>query len=362
MAKRTSKHSKTMSKIIYSDIRGIVSAIKKDAKTLSGKTIVITGGSGFLGKYFLYTVWYLNNKIFSKPCKVISLDNHITGTEDKDNVMYGDKNFMFIKHDVRTIFNYEGTVDYIIHAAGIASPVYYVKYPLETLEVATLGTKNMLEFARKKRPASFLFFSSSEIYGDPDPNFVPTPETYPGNVSCIGPRSCYDESKRLGETLCMIYYKIHQTPVKIVRPFNIYGPGMTVKDNRVIPRFLTSALKNEPLPVHEGGNRTRTFCYIADAITAFFKVLLSQKNGEVYNVGNDDNELNMMILARIVSELFKGKVEIKSIEYPALYPQGDPRRRSPDLTKIRTVLGYKPKIDLRKGLLRTLKWYKETHV
>ncbi len=345
------------SKVIQNDIKNIALAIKKDAKVLSGKTILITGGSGFLGKYFLYTTWYLNKNFFSKPCRVISLDNYITGTEA--NPLLGDENFTFIKHDVRKSFDTQDRVDYVIHAAGIASPVYYMKYPLETLEVATLGTQNMLEFARKKKVDSFLFFSSSEIYGDPDPNFVPTPEAYPGNVSCVGPRSCYDESKRLGETLCMIYNRIYKVPTKTVRPFNVYGPGMMVNDSRVIPRFLTSALKKEPLPVHAGGNQTRTFCYISDALTAFFKVLLSDNNGDVFNVGNDGNEVNMMTLAQIISKLFNGKVEIKSIEYPSFYPQGDPKRRSPDLTKIRTILGYTPKVDLKTGLKRTLRWYKE---
>jgi len=349
------------SRLVQNDIRNIVSAIKKDAKVLSGKTLLITGGSGFLGKYFLFTIWNLNKNVLSKPCKVISLDNYITGTEDKDNPVFGDENFTFLKHNVKLPFDIKDRIDYVIHAAGIASPVFYMKYPLETLEVATEGTKNMLDFAKRKQIDSFLFFSSSEIYGDPDPNFVPTPETYPGNVSCIGPRSCYDESKRLGETLCMIYHQIHKTPIKIVRPFNVYGPGMMVNDSRVVPRFLTNALKKEPMPVHEGGNQTRTFCYISDAMTGFFKVLLSKKSGEVYNVGNDDNELNVMSLAQTISEFFNGKVEIKSIQYPQTYPQGDPRRRSPDLTKIRTALAYNPKVDLKTGLKRTLRWYKETN-
>lgn len=346
------------SRIMQNDIQNIALAIKKDAQILSGKTVLITGGSGFLGKYFLYTIWYLNKHFITSPCKVITVDNFITGTQEKDNPLLADNNFAFIKHDVRIPFAIDESVDFIIHAAGIAAPVSYMKYPLETLEVATQGTKNMLEFAREKKVASFLFFSSSEIYGDPDPNFVPTPETYPGNVSCIGPRACYDESKRLGETLCMIYNDLYKIPVKIVRPFNVYGPGMMVNDSRVVPRFLMSAIKKEPLPVHAGGNQTRTFCYITDAMTGFFKVFLSRKNGEVYNVGNDDNEINMMSLAQTISELFKGKAEIRSIEYPQLYPQGDPRRRSPDLTKIKTVLGYKPKVDLKTGLKRTLRWYK----
>lgn len=345
-------------RVIREDVKKIAKEIKRQANEFSGKTILITGGSGFLGKYFLYTWWYLNTHALKKACRIISVDNYITGTKEDGNFLQKDKNFVFKKHDVRTRFTYEGPVDYVIHAAGIASPIYYMKYPLETLEVATLGTRNMLELARTKNVKSFLFFSSSEVYGDPDPNFVPTPETYPGNVSSIGPRSCYDESKRLGETMCLVYHQLFDVPVKIVRPFNVYGPGMRPDDYRVIPSYLTSALKNVPLPVHAGGNQTRTFCYITDAITAFFKVLLSKKNGEVYNVGNDTPEVNMMNLAKIVSELFSNKISIKSVGYPDHYPKEGPKRRCPDLIKIRKKLAYSPKVELKVGLSRTLTWYR----
>lgn len=347
-----------LNSIVKSDIENIVKGLKTEIKELEGKTILITGGSGFLGKYFLLTFAYLNDNVFKERCHIISIDNFITGV--KGSSEFTDReDFTFIQHDVRTALDIKSGVDYIIHAAGIASPVYYMKYPLETLEVATLGTKNLLELARRKSVKSFLFFSSSEIYGDPDPNFIPTPETYPGNVSCIGPRSCYDESKRLGETLCMIYHNLYSLSVKIVRPFNVYGPGMRTDDYRVIPRFLTSALKKEPLPVHAGGNQTRTFCYISDAIVGFLKVLLSKKGGEVYNVGNSNDEVNMMTLANVVSELFANKVFAKTVEYPSTYPQDDPRRRCPDLTKITKNLGYKSQINLKDGLKRTLRWYKE---
>ena len=348
------------SNIILEDIKTIVKEIKKQVNEFSGKTILITGGAGFIGKYFLNTFWYLNNNVLKKKCKVISVDNYITGTKEDGNFLGNDKNFAFIKHDVIEGFIYKDRIDYIIHAAGIASPIYYMKYPLETLEVATFGTRNMLELARMKKVKSFLFFSSSEIYGDPDPNFVPTPETYPGNVSSIGPRSCYDESKRLGETMSLVYHKLYGVPVKIVRPFNVYGPGMRMDDYRVIPSYLTSALKKLPLPVHKGGNQTRTFCYISDALNAFLKVLLSRENGEVYNVGNDAPEVNMMHLARMVSDLFPNKISIKSVDYPDHYPTEGPKRRCPDITKIRSVLGHKPKVDLKTGLKRTLKWYEET--
>lgn len=346
------------SRVIENDIKNILLTVKRDAQVLNGKTVLITGGSGFLGKYILYTIAALNRTILTKPCKVISLDNYITGV--RDHFLSKDNTFMFIEHDVRNRFETKDHIDYVIHAAGLASPVYYKKYPLETLEVATIGTKHMLEFAKAKKVRSFLFFSSSEIYGDPDPNCIPTSETYLGNVSCIGPRACYDESKRLGETLCMLYHRLYKLPVKIVRPFNIYGPGMRVDDYRVIPRFLTSALKHEPLPVHAGGNQTRTFCYVSDAIVALIKILLSNRNGEVYNVGNDANEITMMTLANIVSDLFNGNIKIASVGYPRTYPKAEPMRRCPDITKLKTHLGYTPRVHIKEGLKKTLSWYKNT--
>ena len=216
-----------------------------------------------------------------------------------------------------------------------------------------MGTKNMLELARVKNIKSMLFFSSSEVYGDPDPQFVPTPETYFGNVSCIGPRANYDESKRLGETLCINYFETYNIPVKIVRPFNVYGPGMRMDDYRVIPNFIANIFKESPIPVYGAGNNTRTFCYVTDALIGFFKVLLSDYNGEVFNVGNDDNEINMGALARIVAEIFDNKVETKNVDGPTdAYTKADPKRRCPDLTKIKTMLGCMPKVDIKNGLLR----------
>lgn len=345
--------------IIEKDLKNIIKGIRNEAKRLEGRTLLISGGAGFLGSYILGTIYELNKSKLRKPCKVISLDNFITGRKRRIIKEIKDESFKFIKTDVTKPFQIKDKIDFIIHAAGLASPVYYQKYPLETIESAVNGAKNLLELARIKRAKSFLFFSSSEIYGDPDPNFIPTPENYRGNVSSIGPRACYDESKRLGETLCMTYHTIYNVPVKIVRPFNIYGPGMMPDDYRVVPTFISYALKKKPLPVHDKGNQTRTFCYISDAIIGFLKVLLSKQNGEIYNVGNDDNEINMMGLARTVSELFKNKIEIQTIDYPKHYPQEEPRRRCPDLTKIKTQLGYSPAVDLKTGLKRVIRWYRK---
>lgn len=351
----------TSQAIIHEDVKIIAEEIKKEAKKLEGKTLLISGGAGFLGSYFVATIYELNKKILKKPCKVISIDNFITGRKRKIIEEIKDKNFVFLNADVTKPLNIKGGVDYVIHAAGLASPVYYQKYPLETIESAIYGAKNLLEIARLKKSKGFLYFSSSEIYGDPDPKFIPTPETYRGNVSSVGPRSCYDESKRLGETISMVYYSLYKIPIKIVRPFNVYGPGMAPTDYRVVPTFVSKALAGEPLPVHDQGSQTRTFCYISDAITGFFKVLLSEEKGETFNVGNDDQEVSMLELAKIIKKIFNGKVEIKTVSYPKEYPQDEPRRRFPDLKKIKSRLGYAPKINLEEGLRRVIGWYKEEY-
>lgn len=352
----------TMQTIIQEDIEAIVEEIKTDAKKLEGKTLLISGGAGFLGSYFLATICELNKKVLKKPCRVISIDNFITGKKRRIVEEIKDKKFTFIEADVTKPLNIEGKVDYIIHAAGLASPFYYQKFPIETIESAIYGAKNLLEIARNKKVKSFLYFSSSEIYGDPDPKFIPTPETYKGNVSSIGPRSCYDESKRLGETISMVYHSLYKIPVKIVRPFNVYGPGMLPNDYRVVPMFVSKALAREPLPVHDKGAQTRTFCYISDAIVGFLKVLLSKENGEAFNVGNDENEVTMLELAKVVKKIFDGKVDIKTISYPKLYPQDEPKRRRPDLGKIKKRLGYSPQVNLEEGLRRVVRWYREEYV
>ncbi len=349
--------------IVEEDLNAIADAIREEAKLLEGKTVLITGGSGFIGSYVVATIDLLNRKFFSKPCKVISLDNHITGQNSRNNMVkeIGSEHIKFISHDVRFQIGIEGPVDYIISAAGVASPVYYKRYPIETIEGTIFGIKNALELARQKKVASLLYFSSSEIYGDPDPNFIPTPETYKGNVSSIGERSCYDESKRVGETMCMAYFTVHKVPVRIVRPFNVYGPGMKSTDYRVIPTMLSRGLHGDELTVHDKGNQTRTFCYITDAVTGFFKVLLKGRDGGVYNVGNDAEEINMLALAETIAEdIFEGKVRVKLISYPDNYPKDEPRRRCPDLSRIKKELGYAQKVSLKEGLQRAFEWMRET--
>lgn len=346
--------------IVLKDLQVIADNLK-EAEKLQGKTVVITGGAGFLGHYLVLTLVHLNKTRFSQPVKIVAVDNFITGSKKPLVNLSGYDDYDLIDHDVCKPLIIRGKVDYVIHAAGIASPIYYKKYPIQAIEVGTTGTKNFLELCRKKHSQSFLFFSSSEIYGDPDPKHIPTLETYRGNVSCVGPRACYDESKRLGEALTMTYFQHFQSPVKIVRPFNVFGPGMKYNDFRVIPAFLMSALQGKPLSVHGDGQQTRTFCYVTDAVVGVYKVLLSEKNGEVYNIGNDDNEMPMLKLAKLVSSLFPRPIKIKTIPYPADYPGDEPKRRCPDLTKIKRELGYKPKVDLKTGLGRLLAWFRSEY-
>ena len=343
--------------IVEEDIAKIVKDIGKQAKQLAGTTILITGGAGFLGSYFLAVFEKLNRTYLKKHCKVISVDNYVTG--GRKNVLgdFSGRSYKFKEYDVSRPLKISGKIDYVIHAAGIASPVYYMERPLETIEVATKGTQNMLELARLKRVKAFVFFSSSEVYGDPYPEHIPTPESYQGLVSTTGPRPCYYESKRLGETLCMVYFRLFGTPIRIIRPFNVYGPGMKPDDHRVIPQFLTSALRGKAIPVYGNGLQTRAYCYVSDAISGFFKVLLAEKNGEVYNIGNQSDEINLITLSRYISGYFNDKLEVRKIPYSIAYPADEPSRRCPDITKAKTALGYHPSVNIKIGLGRLLQWY-----
>ena len=339
--------------IVRGDTEAIIQGIGEDAHLLSGKTVLLSGGAGFLGKNFLRVFKLLNETILEQPVRVISVDNFITGdpsTSDRD------ENIAEVWADVSYPLAVRENVHYIMHAAGLASPVNYMKYPVETIESAVSGIRNLLDLGRRNPSlAGFLFFSSSEIYGDPDPRFVPTPDTYHGYVSSIGPRACYDESKRLAETIATIYHQKYGQPVTIVRPFNVFGPGMKHNDRRVVPMFTYQALNGEPIPVHGDGLQTRTFCYTTDAITGFLKVLLKGRPGEPYNIGNAANEISMLNLAEMYGKLVPGAT-FQRIDYPDSYPTGEPQRRCPDLSKAREELNYEPQVHVEEGLARFIAW------
>ncbi|KKP43517.1 MAG: NAD-dependent epimerase/dehydratase [Parcubacteria group bacterium GW2011_GWA2_33_14] len=354
---------KTMDTTISEDVQEIANDIKDIALKLEGKTLLVTGGSGFIGGYFLDVISFLNEHQFLKPCKVICLDNLIVGDQKRFAHLLKKDYFEFIKHDISKPFSYDRPIDFIVHAASVASPTYYRQYPLETIDANVMGTRYLLQLAKDKKSQSFLFMSTSETYGDPNPENIPTPETYRGNVSFTGPRACYDESKRLGETLCMAFWQQYGVPVKIARPFNFYGPGLRLDDKRVIPDFVNNALHNQPIVMHSDGTDTRTFCYISDAITGLFKILLSDFNGEAFNVGNDvQAEVSMLQLANMIKEISGNNIEIIHKESTDKhYMTDNPRRRAPNLDKIKKLLGYQPTVDLKTGLKKSMGWYKSTY-
>ena len=336
------------------DIQEIVDRLGPAAESFSGKTILLTGGRGFLGRYFREAFNRLNRSVLEKPANLIILDNLITAG-DAGKSMVGGEHVQLIRHDVIKPFEFDGPIDYVIHAAGIASPIYYRAYPLETLEVAITGTRNMLRLA-EDNGARFTFFSSSEIYGDPDPKHVPMAESYRGNVSCQGPRACYDESKRVGETLCYIFHNMHGTKTNTIRPFNVFGPGMQETDYRVLPNFASRIKGGLPMNVYGQGNQTRTFCYITDAMVGFLLVVLKGVPGEAYNIGNPEPEVSIVGLVERLRGIVGKSVEYNLIEYPDSYPADEPMRRSPDIRKARLQLGFNPEVGLDEGLKRFFEW------
>ena len=257
--------------ILENNITEIKDRLYEYKNTIAGKTFLITGGAGFLGKNIVWTLQKFNEELDNK-CKILVMDNYITGLENQFKM---DENITCLKQDVADKFIVRGNVDYILHAAGIASPIFYSKYKLETIHSSLQGTQNVLDLAIEKDTKSVLFFSTSEVYGCPPNDKVPTPESFNGNVSCIGPRAHYDEPKRMAETLCVTYADVYGVNAKIVRPFNIYGPGMRLDDGRGLINIVKSAVLGEDLPIYGDGLSTRTWTYVTDGIVGFMKILFS---------------------------------------------------------------------------------------
>jgi UDP-glucuronate decarboxylase len=346
-----------------SDIREIADRLDSAVAEFEGARVLVTGANGFLGRYFVEFFKHLNEERLGRPCQVIAVDNFITSVDDGSS-LDGAPNVRLIRHDIIDALDgsvIDGRIDYVIHLAGIASPYYYRKYPLETLEVATVGTKNVLRLSEEHQIRGFLYFSSSEIYGNPDSLHVPTPESYRGNVSPLGPRACYDEAKRVGETLCTIFHQQAGVPAKMVRPFNVYGPGMRRGDYRVLPNFATKIIEAEPLHVYADGTQTRTFCYVTDATVGFLQVLLNGIPGDVYNIGNPSPEITVLQLVHELEKVVERQIPYRLIEYPDSYPPDEPMRRCPDISKAQLQLGYSAEVTLSEGLRRFMDWAYETY-
>ena len=296
--------------IFLEDIKSIANELEEFYNELEGKTVLIAGGKGFLGTYFTSVLTKINETL-SKPMKIIVLDSLITSKDKKDDV---NQNIEFLEQDISKHFEIGGNIDYIIHAASIASPPTYRKFPIKTVDVNYQGTKNLLEIAKEKKVRSMLFLSSSEIYGDPE--IFPTPESYVGKVSCTGPRACYDESKRLAETISILYFQQYKIPIKIARPFNVYGPYLNLDDGRIIPDFMNNAINKSQIIIHSDGSPTRSFCYVSDAIGGFFKLLHSKHDGIICNVGNDE-EVSVKNVADTIKNIVAKPEEILPITQSA---------------------------------------------
>ena len=333
---------------LNSDIKEIVNNLKKYHSKFYGKKFFITGANGFLGKYFIKVITEINKKTNNK-IKVLANDIKFDNCE-----IFKDRNVKIIKRDINKIKKFNYKCDFILHAAGIPSPKNYYKKPIETIFTSITSTKNLLEYSSKIK-SKFIFFSSSEIYGNPDKKNIPTKETYNGNVSSIEDRSCYDEGKRVGETLCYFYKIKQKVDICIFRPFNVFGPGMPRNDYRVFPRFFSSIKDKKPITIFKKGNQTRTFCYVTDAITAMFIVTLIGKNF-VYNIGNNKPELNMNKLHKIMEASLKKKIKAVNISYPKNYPQVEPQRRCPDIQKLISEFRYRNKVRISDAITRFHNW------
>jgi dTDP-glucose 4,6-dehydratase len=303
---------------------------------------VVTGAAGFLGSH-------LTDLLIARGHKVIGIDNFVTGSVENIVHLGGSPNFKFIQQDVTEFIFLHEKVDYVWHFASPASPIDYLELPIQTLKVGSLGTHKALGLA-KANGAKFLIASTSEIYGDPLVH--PQKEEYWGNVNTIGPRGCYDESKRFAEALTMAYHREHGIDTKIVRIFNTYGPRMRLNDGRVVPAFVSQALEGKPLTVFGMGQQTRSFCYCSDLIEGIYRLMMSDTNDPV-NIGNP-RELTILEFAERIIRIIGSQ---SKIIYKPL-PQDDPKQRQPDITRARTLLKWEPAVELEEGLKTTIEYFK----
>ena len=334
--------------VISNDVRLVLQNL--GGVNFKDRTILITGGAGFIGSW-------LCEVLTSQKARVICLDNLSSGLKANIEHLLQNDNFRFMERDITEPLYIKDRVDLVLHLASRASPFEFEKFPLEILKANTLGTLNALEIA-KEHKSVFLFASTSETYGNPA--VVPTPESYYGHVNSIGIRGCYNESKRCGETYVMAYRKQYGMDVRIARIFNTYGPRIRSDGiyGRAIPRFISQALRNEPITVFGSGKQTRSFCYITDQIEGLLHLAFTEAaRGEVINIGNNE-ETTVIELAKMIKNITGSS---SNITFGPL-PQDDPHRRCPDITKAKQILGWRPKVKLEDGLKKTIEWLSEAGV
>jgi dTDP-glucose 4,6-dehydratase len=304
--------------------------------------IVVSGAAGFIGSHFC-------DRVLREGHSVVALDNFLTGNLANLSHLAGQPGFRLVTQDITKPFTIDGAVDCVVNMASPASPKDYLEHPIETLEVGSIGTQHMLGLAREKS-ARFLLTSTSECYGDPLVH--PQVESYWGNVNPVGPRSCYDESKRFAEALTMAYHRKHRLPTNIARIFNTYGPRMKLDDGRVVPAFLDQALRGEPMTVFGSGSQTRSFCYVTDLVDGLYRLMQSDERYPV-NLGNPHE----MTILEFAEQIRRITGTASQIEFQPL-PEDDPKQRRPDIARARTILGWEPRVPLDVGLRETVAYFK----
>jgi UDP-glucuronate decarboxylase len=333
--------------IVDEDVSLLVRSLDEEGISFDGKSVLVTGGAGFLGSWIC-------DVLVKQGAYVICIDNFSSGQKKNIEQLIGMSNFRFVEHDISQPLFFDEKIDVVMNFASRASPFEFARFPIQILKANTLGTWVTLGIA-KEHNARLVYASTSEIYGDPDPKYVPTAETYNGNVNPVGPRSCYDEAKRAGEAFVTAYRIQHGLDTRTVRIFNTYGPRMRPGDlyGRVVPRFIDQAVNGQPLTVFGDGTQTRSFTYVTDLVEGILKTAyLPEVSGEVINLGSN-KETQIIKLAKIVLKLTASESKIEF--YPL--PVDDPKRRCPNVSKAKKLLRWKPKNSLEDGLLKTIKWF-----
>jgi|Deesub1362A_J573_1020465.scaffolds.fasta_scaffold04261_3 UDP-glucuronate decarboxylase len=334
--------------MIEKDVDVIVKELEKGNVSFEDSRVLVTGGAGFLGSWIC-------DVLVKQGAEVTCLDNFSSGLRSNIEHLMDKENFTFVEHDISKPIFFDKHFDLVMHLASRASPFEFEKFPIQILKANTLGIWVALGIAKKHR-ARFLYASTSEVYGNPPASFIPTPETYNGNVNPVGPRSCYDEAKRAGEAFVMAYRLEHGLDTRIARIFNTYGPRMRAGDiyGRVVPRFIEQALNNKPITVFGDGSQTRSFTYVTDEVEGLLRLAgIDGLGGEVVNIGNN-RETTILELAQLVKNLCSSDSEIVFMPLP----KDDPRRRCPDISKAKKLLKWEPRVSLKEGLKKTIEWFK----
>lgn len=355
--------------VVADDLESMASRLAEEFGRMAGSRLLITGGAGFLGHYFVQAIHHHNRRVAAGDRILLTvLDNYVRGVPGWLHDLDESVGIRFVEHDLSLPLPADvDDFEYAIHAASVASPNVYRQRPIETMDANVNGLRALLDRFRHQKeqgkPTSgFLFMSSSEIYGDPLPGWIPTPEIYRGYVSCTGPRACYDEAKRYGEALCVNFVRQHGLPIRVARPFNNYGPGLKITDQRVLPDIARDILAGRDIVLYSDGTPTRTFCYVSDAIVGYYKALVGGRAGEAYNIGTESPEISMVSVAEKMAEIgrdlygYRGHV-VQGAAADGAYLVDNPNRRCPDISKARAQLGFQPLVGLDEGLRRTLVWY-----